>query len=98
MAGEEECQSPPLWAKGSRRDFKWHTHGVKIFYEKSRIQFTMLVFAVRLYIWKQLDCHQNLSSAQMLESPTMGPAVMHRQKLKLIYSFPDNCNQLASCQ
>lgn len=31
MAGEEECQSPPLWAKGSRRDFKWHTHGVKIF-------------------------------------------------------------------
>lgn len=75
------------------------THMVlKYSYEKSRIQFTPLVFAVRLYIWKQLDCHQNLSSAQMLESPTTGLAVMQRQKLKLIYSSSDNCNQLASCQ
>lgn len=75
------------------------THMVlKYSYEKSRIPFTPLVFAVRLYIWKQLDCHQNLSFSQMLESPTTGPAVMHRQKLKLIYSFSDNCNQFASCQ
>lgn len=31
IAGEEGCQSPSLWAKVSREDFKWCTLGVKIF-------------------------------------------------------------------
>lgn len=98
LLAKRMCKSPSLRAKVCKKGLKRSTPRSRHSCEKPGIRCVLPLFALHLYIWEHLDHHCNLSSAQMLDISSVGPAACTQQELSMIHSFSNNYNQLPGFQ